>query len=164
MRLTLLTLLCVFWRPKSRRANIDEKGLCTYQFKSRGGGGGVRARGGDLMPETIPLSGFWSCEATPGSGHLTLTDRSLVSIQKRLPSPSLEAFWKSRCCMEKGMNPPPGVWYVAVFWNDYTFSGKQFDLLNKMRYILGVVALLGACDVSNNDHHLVRHLRFYQLN
>ena len=53
------------------------------------GGGGVRAKGGDLMPETIPLSGFWSCEATPGSGHLTFTDRSLVSIQKRLPSPSL---------------------------------------------------------------------------
>ena len=23
-----------------------------------GGGGGVRAMGGDLMPETIPLSGF----------------------------------------------------------------------------------------------------------
>ena len=44
-----------------------------------------------------PLSGFWSCEATPGWGHLTLTDRSLVSIQKRLPSLSLEAFWKSRC-------------------------------------------------------------------
>ena len=61
------------------------------------GGGGVRARGGDLMPQTIPLSGSWSYEATPGSGHLTLTDRSLVSIQKRLPSPSLEAFWKSRC-------------------------------------------------------------------
>ena len=57
--------------------------LCTYQCKSRGGGGGVRARGGDLMPETIPLSGFWSCEAIPGSGHLTLTSRSLVSIQKR---------------------------------------------------------------------------------
>ena len=34
--------------------------LCTYQCKSRGGGGGggVRARGGDLMPETIPLLGF----------------------------------------------------------------------------------------------------------
>ena len=48
-----------------------------------GEGGGVRARGGDLMPETIPLSGFWSCEVTPGSGNLTLTDRSLVSIQKR---------------------------------------------------------------------------------
>ena len=38
--------------------------LCTYQCKSREGG--VRARGGHLMPETIPLSGFWSCEATPG--------------------------------------------------------------------------------------------------
>ena len=25
------------------------------------------------MPETIPMSGFWLCEATPGSGHLTLT-------------------------------------------------------------------------------------------
>ena len=57
--------------------------IMTYQCKSRGGGGGVRARGGDLMPETIPLSGFGSCEATPGSGHLSLTDRSLVSIQKR---------------------------------------------------------------------------------
>ena len=31
----------------------------------------MRARGGDLMPETIPMSGFRSCEATPGSGHLT---------------------------------------------------------------------------------------------
>ena len=31
--------------------------LCTYQCKSRGGGG-VRARGGDLMPENIPMSGF----------------------------------------------------------------------------------------------------------
>ena len=70
--------------------------LCTYQCKSRGGGG-VQARGGDLMPETSPLSGFWSCEGTPGSGHLILTDRSLVSIQKQLPNPSLEAFWKSRC-------------------------------------------------------------------
>ena len=28
--------------------------LCTYQCKSREGG--VRARGGDLIPETIPLS------------------------------------------------------------------------------------------------------------
>ena len=64
--------------------------LCTYQCKSRWGG--VRARGGDLMPETIPMSGFSSCEATQGSGQLTLTNRSLVSIQKRLPSPSLEAF------------------------------------------------------------------------
>ena len=43
-----------------------------------------------------PTSGFWSCEATSGSGNLTLTNRSLVSIQRRLPSLSLEAFWQSR--------------------------------------------------------------------
>ena len=29
-------------------------------------GGGVRARGGDLMPETIPLSGFWSAKRPRG--------------------------------------------------------------------------------------------------
>ena len=34
---------------------------------------------------------------------------------------------------------------------------KVFDLLYKMRYILWVVALLGACDVTNNG----RHLGFY---
>ena len=39
---------------------------------------------------------------------------------------------------------------------------KAFDLLNKMRYILGVVALLLACDVTNNGHHLGRQLGFYQ--
>ena len=31
-----------------------------------------------------------------------------------------------------------------------------------MRYILGVVGLLEACDVTNNGHHLGRHLGFYQ--
>ena len=35
---------------------------------------------------------------------------------------------------------------------------KAFDLLNKMWYILWVVALLKACDVTNNG----RHLGFYQ--
>ena len=89
--------LAELWQDRQGRTRPKLCGLCTYQCKSRGGGGGgerVRARGGDLMPETIPLSGFWSCEATPGSGHLTLTDRSLVPIQKWLPSLSLEAFWK----------------------------------------------------------------------
>ena len=52
----------------------------------------MKARGGDLMPETIPPVGFLIVRRNPGSGHLTLTDRSLVSSQKRLPSPSLEAF------------------------------------------------------------------------
>ena len=39
---------------------------------------------------------------------------------------------------------------------------KGSDLLNKMRYILWVVALLEACDVTNNGRHLGRHLGFYQ--
>ena len=46
--------------------------------------------------------------------------------------------------------------YVAVFPNDFTW--KAFDLLNKMRYILWVVALLEVCDATNNG----RHLGFYQ--
>ena len=31
-----------------------------------------------------------------------------------------------------------------------------------MRYILWMVALLGACDVTNNGRNLSRHLEFYQ--
>ena len=31
-----------------------------------------------------------------------------------------------------------------------------------MKYVLGVVALLKACDVTNNGRHLGRHLGFYQ--
>ena len=48
--------------------------------------------------------------------------------------------------------PPRSFWYVALFWNDFTFD------LNKMRYILKAVALLKVCDVINNG----RHLGFYQ--
>ena len=44
--------------------------------------------------------------------------------------------------------------------------GKAFDLLNKTIYMLWVVVLLGACDVTNNGchpgRHLGRHLGFYQ--
>ena len=39
---------------------------------------------------------------------------------------------------------------------------KAFDLLYKMRYILWLVALLGACDVTNNGRHLGRLIAFYQ--
>ena len=60
------------------------------------------------------------------------------------------------------MEPPSGVFlFVAVFWNDFTVSWKPlkaFGFLNKMRYVLGVVALLEACDVTNNGSRLV----FYQ--
>ena len=52
--------------------------------------------------------------------------------------------------------PPRSFWFVEVFWNEFTLSGKP--LLNKMRYILWVMALLEACDVTNNGCHL----GFYQ--
>jgi len=39
---------------------------------------------------------------------------------------------------------------------------ESFDLLNKMRFILWAVALLEACDVTNNGRHLVLHVGFYQ--
>ena len=39
---------------------------------------------------------------------------------------------------------------------------KDFYLLYKIRYILWVMALLGAYDVTNNGRHLGRHLGFYQ--
>ena len=47
---------------------------------------------------------------------------------------------------------------LAVFQNDFTFSGEPFIFLYKMRHILWVVALLGACDVTN----IGCHLGFYQ--
>ena len=40
---------------------------------------------------------------------------------------------------------------VYLYW-------KAFDLLNKMRYIIWLMALMDACDVTNNG----RHLGFYQ--
>ena len=39
---------------------------------------------------------------------------------------------------------------------------KAFALVNKIRYILWVVALLEACDVTNNSRHFSRHLGFYK--
>ena len=54
--------------------------------------------------------------------------------------------------------PPP--WYrEGDGWNPYP-EWKAFDLPNKMRYILWEVALLEACDVTNNSRHLGRHLGF----
>ena len=49
------------------------------------------------------------------------------------------------------MEPLPRVLICCLQW-------KAFDFLNKMGYIFWVVALLEACDVTNN----VLHLGFYQ--
>ena len=70
-------------------------------------------------------------------------------------------------CGEGGegvMEPLPRVFDVAVFRTDFAFSGKSLssNSLNKMRYILWVMALLEACDVTNNGRTLGRDLGFYQ--
>ena len=57
------------------------------------------------------------------------------------------------------MDPPHlSFWYVAVFQNDFTFRREPLIFLYKMRHILWVLALLGACDVTN----VGCHLGFYQ--
>ena len=55
------------------------------------------------------------------------------------------------------MEPLPGVFDILQYFGTIL----PLDLLNKMRYILWVVALLEACDVTNNGGHLGRHLGFY---
>ena len=56
------------------------------------------------------------------------------------------------------MEPLPGVFDMLQYFERFYLQWKAFDLLNTMRYILWVVALLGAGDVTNN----CRHLGFYQ--
>ena len=60
--------------------------------------------------------------------------------------------------------PSKSFWYVAVFRTDFAFSGKSLssNSLNKMRYVLWVMALLTAYDVTNNGRTLGRDLGFYQ--
>ena len=69
------------------------------------------------------------------------------------PSNSISTLGRSRKIV------PPTVldFYVSAFRNDFFFRWKAFDLLNKMRYILWVVALLEDCDITKYG----RHLGFY---
>ena len=56
------------------------------------------------------------------------------------------------------LNPSPEFFICCSILKQFYLKWKAVDLLNKMRYILWLVAPLEACDVSNNGHHL----RFYQ--
>ena len=60
--------------------------------------------------------------------------------------------------MGGGWNPPLEFLICCSISKRFYLPWKAFDLLYKMRYILWVVALLGACDVASNG----RHLGFYQ--
>ena len=54
--------------------------------------------------------------------------------------------------------PPPRVFDMFSICKRFCLQWKASDLLNKIMYILWVVALLEASDVNNNGPHLV----FYQ--
>ena len=46
------------------------------------------------------------------------------------------------------MEPLPGVFEMLQYFETILLEWKAFDLLNKIRYISWVVALLEACDVT----------------
>ena len=56
--------------------------------------------------------------------------------------------------MGGGWNPSTDFLICCSISKRFYLQWKAFDLLYKMRYILWVVALLGACDVTNNGRHL----------
>ena len=53
-----------------------------------------------------------------------------------------------------GWNPSPAVLICCSILKRFYLKWKAFDLLNKMRYLLWVVALLEACDVTKKGRHL----------
>ena len=61
-----------------------------------------------------------------------------------------------------GWNPSPAFLICCGILKRFYLYWKAFDLLNKMSYVLWVVALLEACDVTKNGRHLGRHLGLYQ--
>ena len=61
-----------------------------------------------------------------------------------------------------GWNPSPEFLICCSILKRLYLQWKAFDLLNKMRYILWLVALLEACYVTNNGRHLGGHLGFYR--
>ena len=56
------------------------------------------------------------------------------------------------------MEPSPEFLICCTISKRFNLKWKAFDLLCKVRYVLQVVALLEACDVTNNGCHL----GFYQ--
>ena len=61
-----------------------------------------------------------------------------------------------------GVDGPPLPEFLICYsiWKPFYLYGKPLIFLNKMRYILWVVALLEACDITNNGRHLARYLGF----
>ena len=62
----------------------------------------------------------------------------------------------------EGGDPSLEFWICCSISKRFCLQWKAFGLLNKMRYILWVVALMEVCDVTKDGRHLGRHLGFYQ--
>ena len=62
-----------------------------------------------------------------------------------------------------GWNPSPEFLIRCNISKRFYLKWKAFDLLNKMKYILWIVALLEACGVTNNDRHLGIQRLIYKL-
>ena len=58
--------------------------------------------------------------------------------------------------------PPSSFFTCCSTLKRFFLQWKAFDLLDKMRYILWVLSLLEACDVTKGGRHLGRQLGFYQ--
>ena len=83
------------------------------------------------------------------SGHwpTNQTSEELITLQKRV----VRIISRSAFDMLQFLKR----FYLYLKW-------KAFDLLYRVRYILGVVALQEVCDVTNTGRHFGRHLGFYQ--
>ena len=127
--------------------------------------------------------GNYSCVAVNNYGNYTRVNFSVVFIGKYCLVCDVVSF-----CYRIPLNPrtyiqshphrgtrgrgggaliePPWVFdmlhYFETILESLWFRWKAFDLLYKMRYILWVVALLKASDVTKHGRHLDRCLGFYQ--
>ena len=61
------------------------------------------------------------------------------------------------------LEPLPRVFYILQYFEKNYPQWKAFELLEKMKYILWVVALLETCSVTKHGSHLGRHLGFYEV-
>ena len=61
------------------------------------------------------------------------------------------------------LEPLPRVFYILQYFEKNHPQWKAFELLEKMKYILWVVALPETCAVTKHGCHLGRHLGFYEV-
>ena len=96
---------------------------------------------------------FFKKKTRPFPIDLFSTDLNLWHTYKFIPPP-----WYKGGGGWGWWNPSREVLICRSILKRFCLQWKAFDLLNKMRYILWVVAMLEACDITNNG----RQLGFYQ--